>query len=140
MTARDGIATLIATIHNFKNYRSIAKFFCALLFYVDGMNVAAKIGATSFGWIDYCLGSKKISSSPAGHILFRIPLLLVETKLGFWIAGLPLDLFIGLAQISNCSLVARLAPAVFRTKTLDLFAFFGCATAYIGLFVLGALT
>jgi UMF1 family MFS transporter len=170
VAARDGVATLIATIRKVKNYRNIAWFLCARLFYVDGMNtmfafgavyasgtfgmsteevimfaiamnVAAGIGAASFGWIDDYLGSKKtIVIALTGLILFGIPLLLVETKLWFWIVGLPLGLFMGPAQASSRSLMARLAPAEVRTEMFGLFAFSGRATAYIGPFVLGTLT
>ncbi len=65
---------------------------------------------------------------------------MVETKLWFWIVGLPLGLFMGPAQASSRSLMARLAPAEVRTEIFGLFAFSGCATAYIGPFVLGTLT
>ena len=170
VAARDGIATLIATIRKARNYRNIAWFLCARLFYVDGMNtmftfgavyasgtfgmsteevimfaialnIAAGIGAASFGWIDDYLGSKRtIVLALVGLICFGIPLLLVETKLWFWIVGLPLGLFMGPAQASSRSLMARLAPAEVRTEMFGLFAFSGRATAYIGPFVLGTLT
>ena len=112
-----------------------------VIMFAIAMNVAAGIGAASFGWIDDYLGSKKtIVIALTGLILFGIPLLLVETKLWFWIVGLPLGLFMGPAQASSRSLMARLAPAEVRTEMFGLFAFSGRATAYIGPFVLGTLT
>jgi UMF1 family MFS transporter len=168
--ARDGIATLIATIRKVRSYRNIAWFLCARLFYVDGMNtmfafgavyasgtfgmstgevimfasamnVAAGIGATPFGCIDDFLGSKKtVVIGLAGLICFGIPLLLVETNLWFWIVGLPLGLLMRPAQASSRSLMARLAPAEVRTEMFGLFAFSGRATAFIGPFMLGTLT
>lgn len=167
---RDGISTLIETIRKVRNYRNIAWFLCARLFYVDGMNtmfafgaiyasgtfgmstdevimfaiamnVAAGLGAASFGWIDDYLGSKQtIVVALVGLICFGIPLLLVETKMWFWVVGLPLGLFMGPAQAASRSLMARLAPAEVRTEMFGLFAFSGRATAYIGPFVLGLLT
>ena len=170
VSARDGIATLIATIRKVRSYRNIAWFLCARLFYVDGMNtmfafgavyasgtfgmsteeviifaiamnVAAGIGAASFGWIDDYLGSKRtVVISVTGLICLGIPLLLVETKLWFWVVGLPLGLFMGPAQASSRSLMSRLAPAEVRAEMFGLYAFSGRATAYVGPFVLGTLT
>jgi UMF1 family MFS transporter len=112
-----------------------------VIMFAIAMNVAAGIGAASSGWIDDYLGSKKkIVIALTGLILFGIPLLLVETKLWFWIVGLPLGLFMGPTQASSRSLMARLAPAEVRTEIFGLFTFSGCATAYIGPFVLGTLT
>ena len=168
--ARDGIKGLIATIRKIGSYRNIAWFLGARIFYVDGMNtmfafgaiyasgtfgmstqeiimfgiamnIAAGIGAASFGWIDDYLGSKiTIVIALAGLICCGIPLLLVESKPWFWIIGLPLGLFMGPAQASSRSLMARLAPAEVRTEMFGLFAFSGRATAYVGPFVLGTLT
>ena len=168
--ARKGINTLISTIRKVRSYRNIAWFLCARLYYVDGMNtmfafgavyargtfemsleevimfaiamnVTAGIGAASFGWIDDYLGSKKtIAIALGGLICLGIPLLLVETKLWFWVFGLLLGLFMGPAQAASRSMMARIAPAEYRTEMFGLFAFSGRATAYVGPFVLGTLT
>ena len=168
--AQEGVANLIMTIRMIRNSHNIAWFLCARLFYVDGMNtmfafgaiyaigtfgmsteeviifaiamnVAAGIGAASFGWIDDYLGSKRtVVISVTGLICLGIPLLLVETKLWFWVVGLPLGLFMGPAQASSRSLMSRLAPAEVRAEMFGLYAFSGRATAYVGPFVLGTLT
>ena len=168
--AQEGVGTLIMTIRMIRNSHNIAWFLCARLFYVDGMNtmfafgaiyaigtfgmsteeviifaiamnVAAGIGAASFGWIDDYLGSKRtVVISVTGLICLGIPLLLVETKLWFWVVGLPLGLFMGPAQASSRSLMSRLAPAEVRAEMFGLYAFSGRATAYVGPFVLGTLT
>ena len=70
----------------------------------------------------------------------QTPLLLVETKLWFWVFGLLLGLFMGPAQSASRSMMARIAPAEYRTEMFGLFAFSGRATAYVGPFVLGTLT
>ena len=168
--ARAGIMRRGATIRRVRDYRNVAWFLCARLFYVDGMNtmfafgavyasgtfgmsteevimfaiamnVAAGLGAATAGWIDDLAGSKTtIALALAGLICFGIPLLIVETKLWFWIVGLPLGLFMGPAQAASRSLMARLAPAEYRTEMFGLFAFSGRATAFVGPFILGTLT
>ena len=112
-----------------------------VIMFAIAMNVTAGIGAVSFGWIDDYLGSKKtIAIALGGLICFGIPLLLVETKLWFWVFGLLLGLFMGPAQSASRSMMARIAPAEYRTEMFGLFAFSGRATAYVGPFVLGTLT
>ena len=112
-----------------------------VIMFAIAMNVTAGIGAASFGWIDDYLGSKKtIAIALGGLICFGIPLLLVETKLWFWVFGLLLGLFMGPAQAASRSMMARIAPAEYRTEMFGLFAFSGRATAYVGPFVLGTLT
>ncbi len=168
--AREGVATLIATIRMVRHHKNVAWFLCARLFYVDGMNtmfafgavyasgtfgmsteevimfaiamnIAAGLGAAGFGWIDDYLGSKKtIVVALTGLICFGTPLLLVETKLWFWIVGLHLGLFMGPAQAASRSLMARIAPMEHRSEMFGLFAFSGRATAYIGPAVLAMLT
>ncbi len=166
----DGLTTLIVTVKRVRDYRTIGWFLAARLFYVDGMNtmfafgaiyasgtlgfsqeeviqfaismnVAAGAGAAAMGFVDDRIGSKRtILIALAGLLAFGIPLLLVETKLWFWILALPLGLFMGPAQASSRTLMARLAPAGYRTEMFGLFAFSGRATAYVGPFLLGVLT
>ena len=170
VAAREGIATLIATLKRVRDYRQVAWFLLARVFYVDGMNtmfafggiyaagtfgmtiaeiiqfgialnISAGLGAAGFAWLDDRMGAKKtIAIALTGLIALGIALLLVETKMWFWIIGVPLGLFMGPAQASSRSLMARIAPAELRTEMFGLFAFSGRATAYIGPFVLGTLT
>jgi UMF1 family MFS transporter len=165
-----GVRTLIATIKSVRRYRDIAWFLLARLFYVDGMNtmfafggiyaagtfgmtvaeviqfgialnVTAGLGAAGFAWLDDRIGAKKtIVIALCGLIAFGIPLLLVESKLWFWLVGLPLGIFMGPAQAASRSLMARLAPPDIRNEMFGLFAFSGKATAFMGPFVLGLVT
>lgn len=167
---REGLATLVSTIRSVRRYRDIAWFLCARLFYVDGMNtmfafgavyasqtfdmsteeviqfaivmnVAAGLGAAGFGWIDDLLGSKRtITLALLGLIGFGVPLLIVETKLWFWIIAVPMGLFMGPAQAASRSFMAHLAPPEYRNEMFGLFAFSGRATAYVGPFVLATVT
>ena len=170
VAAREGIATLIATLKRVRDYRQVAWFLLARVFYVDGMNtmfafggiyaagtfgmtiaeiiqfgialnISAGLGAAGFAWLDDRMGAKKtIAIALTGLIALGIALLLVETKMWFWIIGVPLGLFMGPAQASSRSLMARIAPAELRTEMFGLFAFSGKATAFMGPAILGVVT
>ena len=170
VAACEGIATLIATLKRVRDYRQVAWFLLARVFYVDGMNtmfafggiyaagtfgmtiaeiiqfgialnLSAGLGAAGFAWLDDRMGAKKtIAIALTGLIALGIALLLVETKMWFWIIGVPLGLFMGPAQASSRSLMARIAPAELRTEMFGLFAFSGKATAFMGPAILGVVT
>ncbi len=166
----DGITTLIRNIRRIRDFRDIAWFMCARLFYVDGlntlfafgavyasqtfgfgaeeiivlaiaMNVVAGLGAVVFSWVDDWIGSKEtIVIALVGLIAFGAPLLVLEGKLMFWVFGLPLAAFLGAAQSASRSLMAHLAPEEHRTEMFGLFAFSGRVTAFVGPFVLATVT
>jgi MFS transporter, UMF1 family len=170
VAAREGIFTLIATLKRMRDYRQVAWFLLARVFYVDGMNtmfafggiyaagtfgmkvaeviqfgialnISAGLGAAGFAWLDDRMGAKKtIAIALTGLIAFGIPLLLVESKMWFWIVGVPLGIFMGPAQAASRSLMARLAPPDLRTEMFGLFAFSGKATAFMGPAILGVIT
>ena len=168
--AREGIATLAATLKRVRDYRQVAWFLLARIFYVDGMNtmfafggiyaagtfgmtvaeviqfgialnITAGLGAAGFAWLDDRMGARRtIAIALTGLIAFGIPLLLVESKLWFWLVGVPLGIFMGPAQAASRSLMARLAPPELRTEMFGLFAFSGRATAFLGPAILGVVT
>lgn len=168
--AREGIATLVATLKRVRDYRRVAWFLLARIFYVDGMNtmfafggiyaagtfgmtvaeviqfgialnITAGLGAAGFAWVDDRMGARKtIAIALTGLIALGIPLLLVESKMWFWLVGVPLGFFMGPAQAASRSLMARLAPTDLRTEMFGLFAFSGKATAFMGPAILGAVT
>lgn len=168
--AREGIATLVATLKRVRDYRQVAWFLLARIFYVDGMNtmfafggiyaagtfgmtvaeviqfgialnITAGLGAAGFAWLDDRMGARKtIAIALTGLIALGIPLLLVESKMWFWLVGVPLGIFMGPAQAASRSLMARLAPPELRTEMFGLFAFSGKATAFLGPAILGVVT
>lgn len=167
---RDGFCTLIGTIRRIRDYGNIVRYLIARMLYVDGlntlfafggiyaagtfdftfeeliifgigMNVTAGIGAMIFAWVDDRIGPKRvIMMSIAGLSILGTVLLFVETKTGFWMAGLPLGIFVGPAQSAGRTLMARLAPDDMRTEMFGLFALSGKATAFIGPALLGWVT
>lgn len=168
--ARNGMATLVSTLRRVRDYRTIAWFLLARLFYVDGMNtmfafggiyaagtfgmtvaeviqfgialnISAGIGAACFALIDDRIGARTtVVIALCGLIALGVPILFVEDVFWFWVIGVPLGLFMGPAQAASRSLMAHLAPAEIRTEMFGLFAFSGKATAFLGPFVLGMVT
>jgi UMF1 family MFS transporter len=167
---RAGTRSLLNTIRNIREYRQIAWFLFARLLYVDGMNtmfvfggiyaagtfgmgigevmefgvtlnVCAGLGAIGFAWLDDKLGARNIVLlALSGLVALGIPLLIIESKVWFWIIGLLLGLFMGPAQSASRSLMVHLAPANLQTEMFGLYALSGKATAFLGPLILGFVT
>lgn len=167
---RGGLAQLVKTFRQVRDYRDIAIFLLARVFYIDGLttlfvvgaifagtafglsfeeiilfgiaiNVFSGIGAAAFGWVDDWWGPKPtILLSLVGLTGLILALLVIETKTMFWVFGLPLGLFVGPIQAASRTLMAELAPAELRGEMFGLFAFSGKATAFAGPILLGAVT
>jgi len=105
------------------------------------LNVTAGLGAFGFAWLDDWIGSKRtIMIAIAGLTLCAGAILMVESKLWFYIAGCVLGVFAGPAQAASRTLMARLAPPELLTEMFGLYAFSGKATAFIGPALVGWVT
>lgn len=170
LVVANGLRALAATLANIRRYRTIMHFLLARMLFIDGlntlfafggiyaagtfgmslaeviqfgiaMNVTAGLGAAAFGWVDDRIGAKPtIVIALIGLIVFGSALLVVESRLWFWLLGLPLGLFVGPAQSASRSLMAHLAPEALRTEMFGLFALSGKITAFLGPAVLGWVT
>lgn len=160
--ARRGILTLWSTLARVRQYGNVARFLLARLVYIDGLNtlfafgaiyaagtfgmsfgeifqfaialnVTAGIGAIAFGYVDDRLGSKTtIILALIGMIGLAVPLLIVESKLLFWLLAVPLGLFMGPTQAASRTMMARLTPPGMEAEMFGLFAFSGKVTAFMG--------
>ena len=102
------------------------------------LNATAGAGAFAFGWIDDWIGAKPtILIGLAALIAIGVPLLLVETKLWFWILGAALGIFFGPVQSASRSMMARMTPAGMESEMFGLFALSGKATAFVGPWLVG---
>ena len=167
---RDGFGQLARTLRQVRRYGPVVRFLVARMLYVDGLatlfafggvyaagtfhmsedqvlvfgialNVTAAVGAGLFAWLDDWLGPKTvILLALAGLMIFGTAVLLVESRLAFWILGSLLGIFLGPAQAAGRSYLARVAPAHLRTELFGLFALSGKATAFLGPLLVGWVT
>ncbi len=167
---KQGMRALSDTIRRIGEFRNVARFLIARMFFIDGlntlfafggiyaagtfgfsfedlilfgigMNVTAGLGAAGFAWADDRFGAKAvIMVAVSGLIVLSAIVLVVESKILFWTFGLPLGLFVGPAQSASRSMMARMAPADMRTEMFGLFALSGKATAFMGPALLGWVT
>lgn len=169
-SVRAGLKTLRETLRKLPRYGSILRFLIARMFYTDGLNtlfafggiyaagsfgmsfdeilifgillnVTAGLGAFGFAWIDDWLGPKRtVLISVACLIVLGAAILLVESKLWFYVLGCAIGIFIGPAQSASRTLMARLAPAEVRTEMFGLYALSGKVTAWMGPILVGFVT
>ncbi len=104
-------------------------------------NVVAAVGAVAGGRLEDRVGPKPvIMASLLGMIAAATVLLFVSGPLMFWVFGLALVLFVGPAQSSSRTFLARLAPAGREGEFFGLYATTGRAVSFLapslfGLFV-----
>lgn len=137
---RDGLATLFAVGGTF----AAAAFdmdYTEILIFAIGLNISSGIGAIVLARIDDVIGSKAtIVLSLVGLIVSGATILALEDKWLFIAAALVMGLFIGPAQASSRTFVARLAPAEKRAQIFGFYALSGKAVAFLGPLAYGYLT
>lgn len=112
-----------------------------ILYFGLSLNITAGLGAASFALLDDRIGGKQtILIALIGLILTGTAALLAQTEAHFWIAGMLLGLFVGPAQASSRSYLARLAPEHLRNEMFGFFALSARVTAFFGPMLLGWLT
>ncbi|CAO3355537.1 MFS transporter [Azospirillum palustre] len=168
--AREGVATLLATLRHARRYREVGRFLIASAFYRDGintitafgglfaagtfgmsfeeilvfaiaLNVVAGAGAIGFAWMDDRAGAKPvILIALAGMTVCSVPLLLATERLWFWIFALGLGLFFGPAQAAGRSMMARLAPPGMAGEMFGLYGLTGRFVGFFGPLLFGLAT
>ncbi|TVR48320.1 MAG: MFS transporter [Puniceicoccaceae bacterium] len=105
------------------------------------LNVAACLGAFSFGYIDDRLGGKKtLFITLAGLIAASCAAVLSPNVVVFWIAAIIVGLLAGPNQATSRSLLGRFTPSSKEGEFYGFFAFSGKITAFLGPFALGWVT
>jgi UMF1 family MFS transporter len=102
-------------------------------------NIVAALGALGMGPVEDRIGPKKvIMISLIGLITTAIILLFAHGTTMFWIFGLILTLWVGPAQASSRSFMARVAPVGREGEMFGLYATTGRAASFLapGLFAL----
>jgi MFS transporter, UMF1 family len=135
---RDGLAA----IFSFGAILAVSVYGLAqasVLIFGIAANVVAAVGALSMGAVEDRIGPKKvIMISLFGLITTAMILLFAHGTTMFWIFGLILTLWVGPAQSSSRSFMARLAPVGREGEMFGLYATTGRAASFLapGLFAL----
>ncbi|WP_051233496.1 MFS transporter [Pseudonocardia asaccharolytica] len=104
-------------------------------------NVVAALGAVVAGRIDDRIGPKAvIIGSLAGMLGCGVILLFLSGPTAFWIFGLGLCLFVGPAQSSSRTFLARLAPPGHEGQLFGLYATSGRAVSFLAPTLVGLFT
>jgi len=104
-------------------------------------NVISAIGALTAGRFDDKWGPKRIIViSLSGMLIAGTILLFVSGPTGFWIFGLILCLFVGPAQSSSRTFLARLAPPGHEGELFGLYATTGRAVSFLAPVLFGLFT
>ena len=125
------------------------------------LNITAGLGAFLMGYLDDKVGGKKTLKVTLLGLMLAIALAVsapelrpflqyvfggssvpewVNAKNIFWIAAVLIGVFSGPNQSSSRSLMGRFTPEEKKNEFFGFFAFSGKATAFVGPFLLGALT
>jgi UMF1 family MFS transporter len=135
---RDGLAA----IFSFGAILAVSVYGLAqssVLIFGIAANIVAALGALGMGAVEDRIGPKKvIMISLIGLITTAMILLFARGTTMFWIFGLLLTLWVGPAQASSRSFMARLAPAGREGEMFGLYATTGRAASFLapGLFAL----
>jgi UMF1 family MFS transporter len=135
---RDGLAA----IFSFGAILAVSVYGLAqssVLIFGIAANIVAAIGALGMGAVEDRIGPKKvIMISLIGLITTAMILLFARGTTMFWIFGLLLTLWVGPAQASSRSFMARVAPAGREGEMFGLYATTGRAASFLapGLFAL----
>lgn len=141
MIYTDGLNTLFAFGGIYAAGTYGLSFEQVLLFGIT-MNISSGIGAFFLGWMDDYLGSKKtVISSLVFLVIMGIPILFLHNKYAFWVTALLLCIFVGPVQSASRSLMVRLMIGKnMSAEMFGLYALSGRITAFIGPWLLGAMT
>ncbi|MGC4991142.1 MFS transporter [Nocardia salmonicida] len=128
---RDGLAgvftfggVLAVTVYGFAD--------ADVLLFGIAANVVAGLAAVVAGRFDDRIGPKRvIVSSLLGMLVCGVALLLVSGSTMFWIFGLSLTVFVGPAQASARSFLARLAPPGREGQLFGLYTTTGRAVSFL---------
>ena len=167
---RGAFIELKRTFKNLGRYRQIVRFLIARLVYNDGLvtvfafggayaagafgmsfsevilfgiglNLAAGLGAATFGIVDDRIGGKRtILITLVALTLASLLAVVAPDRTWLWVAGIAVGLFVGPNQSASRSLMGRFVPAHSRGEFFGFFAFSGKATSFLGPLALSTVT
>ena len=105
-----------------------------VIFYGIAANIVAGIGAALGGWLDDKLGTKStIAGSLAGLLLAGLGVFAFASagQITYWVGGLILCLFVGPAQASSRTFVARFTPEGREGEIFGIYQTTGKITSFL---------
>lgn len=105
-----------------------------IIIYGIAANIIAGIGAAIGGYLDDRIGSKKVITASLLGLIISGSCVFIFSSYGasaYWLFGLLLSLFVGPAQASARTLVARFAPENRESETFGLYQFTGRAVSFL---------
>ncbi|MEN9747891.1 MAG: hypothetical protein RLZZ603_583, partial [Actinomycetota bacterium] len=105
-----------------------------VIFYGIAANIVAGIGAALGGWLDNRIGTKRtIAGSLAGLLLAGLGVFVFSSAgpITYWIGGLILCLFVGPAQASSRTFVARFTPEGREGEIFGIYQTTGKITSFL---------
>ena len=104
-----------------------------VVMFAIGANLTAGLGALLGGRLDDRIGPKTvIVGSLVALVVLGIGLLVLPGKAAFWVCGLALTAFVGPAQASGRTFLARIVPAEREGEAFGLYATTGRAATFLG--------
>ena len=167
---RGAFEDLRRTLVHLRRYRETIRFLLARLVYNDGLvtifafsglyamgtfafsvsevmvfgivlNIVAGLGAWIFGFVDDQLGGKVCITISLVFLTAATFLAAVAPdRAWLWVAGCGIGFFLGPNQSASRSLMARFVPKQHESEFFGFFAFSGKVTAFLGPWLLGALS
>jgi UMF1 family MFS transporter len=165
-----GLKNLYRTLKQLPRQKELFTFLIAQMIYIDGlntifafagiyaagtfhmditqiilygivMNIFAGVGCIALSWLDDALGAKFIILlSLFFLILLGLVIVLVTSKIEFWIFSGLLSLFVGPVQSSTRALMAKLVPKEKSAEMFGLYISSGKVTTFLGPLLLGTVT
>jgi UMF1 family MFS transporter len=129
---RDGLNTLFV-IGGLYAAGTFGMSFEEILIFAIGLNIASGFGAFALAYLDDFIGAKRtIIISILSLIILTSAIMVIEDKDLFLILAITLGLFIGPAQSSSRSLLAKLAPPEQTSEIFGLYAMTGKSISFVG--------
>jgi len=129
---RDGLNTLFV-VGGLYAAGTFQMTFEEILIFAIGLNVASGVGAFGFAYFDDYVGAKTtIIVSLIALITLGVGIITVDDKDIFMMLAMGIGLFIGPAQSSSRSMMARLAPQNSSAEIFGLYAMTGKSISFVG--------
>ena len=115
--------------------------FYEIIYFGIALNISAALGSFLLGYLEDIVGIKKILTiSLIGLISIAFSILIINSKLLFWILGVALGFFIGSIQSSSRTALIRISKEKDLNKMFGLYAVSGKVTNFLGPMLVASFT